>query len=796
MSFDINTNITSLQAQQYLRVNSDFQSKTINRVTSGLRILSSGDDAAGLAIANGFRSDQAVLSQGIRNANDGLSTLQTIDGGMNNISQLLDRARTLATQSASGTFNGDRSLLNSEFSSVLGEIDRQSQAIGLDQGGAFAKSLSVFIGGGRSNNGISQIANGSVAVDLSKSSVDSKSLGLKGVQAAGVNTIDIGTSSSSTSVFAILGNAANLASEALGGNTDFYVRGPGFADGNRVKVTVNLSGVTDANTLVAALNTAITNSGNGATQQATAFKNANITASLVTDANGTHLGFNSSTAAFQVEAGDLTSNALLGNVTSSSNPQGLSLTNTVTAGTAASAAAYVAANAGTITVRFQGASLKAPVDVALAVTAGETAQTALTALQTAVAGNASLQAAGITLSTATTGSALVFGNTRGESFDVSASGDIGNQLGLGSFRNNSATGVGAAGTFDYSTTAGVGGTFAAGAESLEISVGGGAAQTLAITLVGATVAEAATLINNAIATNATLAAAGLSATVAGGQLTISSSNASNFRLASLGATNKLGFGTVAAPGVASVADVVTATTTPNTFDTGGAQQSALVTFTPIRTGADSQTITLTSDNSNGVQQSLAIVLKNNATPNARSLDEAINTINNQILQSNNTTMQKIVAVKEHSAITGADGIKFLSTSAFQVTAGTNAGNSGLAGGATQGTLVASTASAGGSTADISNAATAASAVNALANSVSLLGAAQAVVGKGQNQFNYAVNLAQSQLTNLAAAESRIRDADLAAEAANLTKAQILLQAGTAAVAQANSSSQAVLALLR
>jgi len=71
-----------------------------------------------------------------------------------------------------------------------------------------------------------------------------------------------------------------------------------------------------------------------------------------------------------------------------------------------------------------------------------------------------------------------------------------------------------------------------------------------------------------------------------------------------------------------------------------------------------------------------------------------------------------------------------------------------------------------------------------------------VVGKGQNQFNYAVNLAQSQLTNLAAAESRIRDADLAAEAANLTKAQILLQAGTAAVAQANSSSQAVLALLR
>jgi flagellin len=745
MSFDINTNIASLQAQQYLRVNSDFQSKTINRVTSGLRILSSGDDAAGLAIANGFRSDQAVLSQGIRNANDGLSTLQTIDGGMNNISQLLDRARTLATQSASGTFNGDRGLLNSEFTSVLGEIDRQSQAIGLDQGGAFAKSLSVFIGGGRANNGITQIQNGSVAVDLSKSSVDSKSLGLKGVQAAGVNAIDIGTSSSSTSVSAIVGNAANLASEALGGNTDFYIRGPGFADGNRVKVTVNLSGVTDANTLVAALNTAITNSGNGATQQATAFKNANITASLVTDANGTHLGFNSSTVAFQVEAGDMTSNALMGNVTSSSNPQGLSMTNTVTAGTAASAAAYVAANAGTITVRFQGDSLKAPVDVALAVTAGEAASTALTALQTAVAGNASLQAAGITVSTAATGSALVFTNTRGEKFDVSTSGDISNQLGLGSFKNSSATGAGVAGTFDYSTLTGVGGTFAVtSSETLEISVGGGAKQTLAITTVAGGVDEAVGLINNAIATNTTLAAAGLVTTKVGAQVQIASTNASNFRVASLGSTNVLGFNNSAAAitGVAATAIALSATTTPNTFDAGGAQQSAQITFTPIRTGADNQTITLTSDNTNGVQQSLAIVLQNNATPNARSLDEAIDTINNKILQSNNATLQKIVAVKEQPAGGGAEGIKFLSTSAFQVSDGTNAGTTGLG---SQGTLVASTTSAGGSTADISNAATAASAVNALATSVSLLGAAQAVVGKGQNQFNYAVNLAQSQI---------------------------------------------------
>src|SRR6266853_4629467 len=123
MSFNINPNIASLQAQNYLRVTSDFQGKTINRVTSGLRIISSGDDAAGLAIANTFRSDQSVLAQGVRNANDGLSQLQIADSGISNISKLLDRARTLATQSASGAFTGDRSVLNGEFTTVLGEID-------------------------------------------------------------------------------------------------------------------------------------------------------------------------------------------------------------------------------------------------------------------------------------------------------------------------------------------------------------------------------------------------------------------------------------------------------------------------------------------------------------------------------------------------------------------------------------------------------------------------------------------------------------------------------------------------
>jgi len=134
MAISIQTNVNSVVAQENLRVTNDFQSKTIERLTSGYRINSSGDDAAGLAVANKFRSDIAELTQGVRNANDGLSQLQIVDSGLNNISKILDRLKTLATQSASTTFTGDRSILDNEYTSLLTEIDRQAANIGLGTG--------------------------------------------------------------------------------------------------------------------------------------------------------------------------------------------------------------------------------------------------------------------------------------------------------------------------------------------------------------------------------------------------------------------------------------------------------------------------------------------------------------------------------------------------------------------------------------------------------------------------------------------------------------------------------------
>ena len=165
MSYSFQTNVTSLLVQQNLRVNSDFQSRTITRLTSGYRINSSADDAAGLAVANKFRSDVTELQQGVRNANDGVSILQIVDGGLNNISNILDRLKTLATESASDTFSGDRATLDTEFQGLLSEIDRQAANIGLASGGGtggrFNVLLDVYIGGGDTQT------DAKVSIDLS-----------------------------------------------------------------------------------------------------------------------------------------------------------------------------------------------------------------------------------------------------------------------------------------------------------------------------------------------------------------------------------------------------------------------------------------------------------------------------------------------------------------------------------------------------------------------------------------------------------------------------------------------------
>jgi flagellin len=150
-SFSVVNNIASANAQANLVQTNMGLRTALTRLSSGLRINNSGDDAAGLAVANSYRSKVAVLNQGIRNANDGLSTLQIKDGALNNISNLLDRLSTLATQSASSASSVDRTKLNSEFASVLNEIDREANVAGLTS----QQNFSVFVSNDGNNGAVS-----------------------------------------------------------------------------------------------------------------------------------------------------------------------------------------------------------------------------------------------------------------------------------------------------------------------------------------------------------------------------------------------------------------------------------------------------------------------------------------------------------------------------------------------------------------------------------------------------------------------------------------------------------------
>ena len=204
MSLSIQTNVASLTAQENLRVNSNFQSQTIQRLTSGYRINSAADDAAGLAVANTFRNNIAELSQGVRNASDGIAQLQIADGGLTNISNILDRLKTLATQSSTNTFTGDRATLNSEYQSLLSEVTRQAGNIGMVQNGSMNKQLQVYIGGGSSQT------NAQVSVDLSGTAnqVDAAGLGIgtSNITAGGVTLVGNTVSNLNNSGQMVLGN--------------------------------------------------------------------------------------------------------------------------------------------------------------------------------------------------------------------------------------------------------------------------------------------------------------------------------------------------------------------------------------------------------------------------------------------------------------------------------------------------------------------------------------------------------------------------------------------------------------
>jgi len=121
----INTNVASLRSQAAMVTNNQAMSKTMQQLSTGKRINSASDDAAGLSISTRLTSQINGLNQAVRNANDGISLLQTAEGATDEITNMLQRMRELSVQSMNGTYSSnDRTSMNTEFSQLYQEIQR------------------------------------------------------------------------------------------------------------------------------------------------------------------------------------------------------------------------------------------------------------------------------------------------------------------------------------------------------------------------------------------------------------------------------------------------------------------------------------------------------------------------------------------------------------------------------------------------------------------------------------------------------------------------------------------------
>lgn len=129
MALSINTNLMALNASRNLGNHYDQLATSVRRLSSGLRVGTAADDAAGLAIRELMRADIATLNQGVRNANDAISLIQTADGALGVIDEKLIRMKELAEQAATGTYNSDqRLMIDSEFQAMAAEIQRIATA--------------------------------------------------------------------------------------------------------------------------------------------------------------------------------------------------------------------------------------------------------------------------------------------------------------------------------------------------------------------------------------------------------------------------------------------------------------------------------------------------------------------------------------------------------------------------------------------------------------------------------------------------------------------------------------------
>jgi len=163
MSMTVRTNIASMMAAGQLGRTNNALGSSLGRISSGMRINSAGDDAAGLGVATNLETQVSSTRQAIRNSNDGISIIQTAEGATNEVIDILQRMRELAVQSSSGTLDNDeRAYINTEFNQLSAEVNRIANVTefnGISLSNNTATQIDVQVG-------INNTANDRITIDL------------------------------------------------------------------------------------------------------------------------------------------------------------------------------------------------------------------------------------------------------------------------------------------------------------------------------------------------------------------------------------------------------------------------------------------------------------------------------------------------------------------------------------------------------------------------------------------------------------------------------------------------------
>ena len=808
----INTNVSALNAQYYLANTNKEMEQSMQRLSSGTKVNSAADDAAGLAIAGRMEAQTRGLTMAIKNANDAVSLAQTAEGALGEVTNMLQRIRELAVNSANATLNdSDRLSLDNEVQALKAEIDRV--------GSTTTFNSQTLLDG--SYSGKFQIGDkDGQTVDLKIGSAMTSALGMGG-GASGSNTLV----SARVAIADAAAGDIEINGQALGkidvtGGEDLEdvlaninsnvdnIKATGF---NVLTAATIGSGVTGG---TAATGLSIVTTGMGATAATTFIISASSSmAELAANINNETGGV---VAASVNEDGKLVLSNDTGasiSVEDDSTGQGAGFTATATdykgflklESTDGSAVRVEAGNKG----------LSSPGTAADLLTLGfrETKNVSTTDAYTTV---------GAALTTPAT--ALVKGdlNINGvEIFDSGATASDSFQGKLNLINKfSSETGVSASASFSQ--------TFAIDTDNIVIG------ETLSVngqelTHVAKTVAGLTTLLNTVSSQT------GLVATQNGNNITLAGENVTSLNLDfSTAADLTDGLSSTSTGGVALIKGVMQDSSTTagtarvltivsgdvaegRTFNfksSGGTGQAFDVDYTVVNGDTATtvaQAITNLIRNSNaafnvldaaGVSASAGVISFATNTNHGDSKLEFLVKTPKDVLTTGGTA---------GTPVTSFASIKLDSTSNTPIKIDTGATNAGANHAARHGFINANVgaadfdvneptlSAAGGSSMSglsISSAAGATAALSTLDNAIDSVNSIRGDLGAIQNRLSYTTNNLSSIVTNTEGAKGRIMDADFAVETSKLAKTQILSQAATSMLAQANQSKQGILALLQ